>query len=80
MERVEGLPFADRDKEGLYIAEPVRRTMIGRMSGLEAERHALWRKRAADWITERLHTAALRPTRSARSGWSTSRAPRSLLA
>ncbi len=60
LERVEALPFADRDAEGLFIAEPVRRAIVERLSGLEAERHALWRRRAADWLTSRLRTASPR--------------------
>jgi Transcriptional regulatory protein, C terminal len=57
LEAVETLPFATRDAEGIYIAEPVRRALVDWMSGVEAERYQLWRKTAADWIVSRLHTA-----------------------
>jgi hypothetical protein len=57
LEAVEGLPFADRDAEGIYIAEPVRRALVDWMSGVEPERYQLWRKTAADWIASRLRTA-----------------------
>jgi hypothetical protein len=56
-EAVEALPFATRDAEGIYIAEPVRRAIVDWMSGVEAERYQLWRKTAADWIVSRLRTA-----------------------
>ena len=45
---VEALPFAARDTEGIYIAEPVRRAIVDWMSGVEAERYQRWRKIAAD--------------------------------
>ena len=57
IEAVEALPFATRDAEGIYIAEPVRRAIVDWMSGVEAERYQLWRKTAADWIVSRLRTA-----------------------
>jgi Transcriptional regulatory protein, C terminal len=57
LEAVEALPFATRDAEGIYIAEPVRRALVDWMSGVEAERYQLWRKTAADWIASRLRTA-----------------------
>jgi hypothetical protein len=57
LEAVEALPFATRDAEGIYIAEPVRRAIIDWMSGVEAERYQRWRKTAADWIVSRLRTA-----------------------
>jgi hypothetical protein len=57
LEAVEALPFATRDAEGIYIAEPVRRAIVDWMSGVEAERYQLWRKTAADWIVSRLRTA-----------------------
>ena len=57
LEAVEALPFAVRDAEGIYIAEPVRRALVDWMSGVEAERYRLWRKTAADWIVSRLRTA-----------------------
>jgi Transcriptional regulatory protein, C terminal len=57
LEAVEALPFATRDAEGIYIAEPVRRALVDWMSGVEAERYQLWRKTAADWIVSRLRTA-----------------------
>lgn len=52
LEAVEALPFATRDAEGIYIAEPVRRALVDWMSGVEAERYQLWRK-----IVSRLRTA-----------------------
>ena len=57
LEAVEGLPFAKRDAEGIYIAEPVRRAIIDWMSGVEAERYQLWRNTAVDWIVSRLRAA-----------------------
>jgi hypothetical protein len=57
LEAVEALPFAKRDAEGIYIAEPVRRALVDWMSGVEAERYQLWRKTAADWIVSCLRTA-----------------------
>jgi Transcriptional regulatory protein, C terminal len=57
IEAVEALPFATRDAEGIFIAEPVRRAIVDWMSGVEAERYQLWRKTAADWIVSRLRTA-----------------------
>jgi DNA-binding winged helix-turn-helix (wHTH) protein len=57
IEAVEALPFATRDAEGIYIAEPVRRAVVDWMSGVESERYHLWRKIAADWIVSRLRTA-----------------------
>jgi Transcriptional regulatory protein, C terminal len=57
LEAVEALPFAARDAEGIYIAEPVRRALVDWMSGVEAERYRLWRKTAANWIVSRLPTA-----------------------
>src|SRR5689334_1904758 len=57
LEAVEALPFAARDAEGIYIAEPVRRAIVDWMSGVEAERYQLWRKTAADWIVSRLREA-----------------------
>ena len=54
LEAVEALPFATRDAEGIYIAEPVRRALVGWMLGVEPERYQLWRKTAADWIVSRL--------------------------
>jgi Transcriptional regulatory protein, C terminal len=57
LEAVEALPFATRDAEGIYIAEPVRRALVEWMSGVEAERYQLWRKTAAEWIVSRLRTA-----------------------
>jgi DNA-binding winged helix-turn-helix (wHTH) protein len=57
LEAVEALPFAKRDAEGIYIAEPVRRAIVDWMSGVEAERYQLWRKTAADWIVSRLRAA-----------------------
>ncbi|MBV9908329.1 MAG: ATP-binding protein [Hyphomicrobiales bacterium] len=44
IEAVEALPFATRDAEGIYIAEPVRRAIVDWMSGVESERYHLWRK------------------------------------
>src|SRR6476620_1192741 len=41
LEAVEALPFATRDAEGIYIAEPVRRALVAWMSGVEAERYQL---------------------------------------
>lgn len=58
LEAVEALPFAKRDAEGIYIAEPVRRAIVDWMSGVEAERHQLWRKTAADWIVGRLRATS----------------------
>ena len=57
LEAVEALPFATRDAEGIYIAEPVRRAIVDWMSGVEAERYQLWRKTAADWIVSHLRAA-----------------------
>jgi len=57
LEAVEALPFASRDAEGIYIAEPVRRAIVDWMSGVEAERYQLWRKAAADWIVSHLRAA-----------------------
>lgn len=57
LEAVEGLPFANRDAEGIYIAEPVRRAIVEWMSGVEAERYQLWRKTAVDWIVAHLRAA-----------------------
>jgi hypothetical protein len=57
LEAVEALPFATRDAEGIYIAEPVRRAIVEWMSGVEAERYQRWRKTAADWIVSRLRAA-----------------------
>ena len=57
LEAVEALPFAARDAEGIYIAEPVRRAIVDWMSGVEPERYQLWRKTAADWIVRRLRAA-----------------------
>jgi len=57
LEAVEALPFAKRDAEGIYIAEPVRRAIVDWMSGVEPERYQLWRKTAADWIVSRLRAA-----------------------
>ena len=57
LEAVEALPFARRDAEGIYIAEPVRRAIVDWMSGVEPERHQLWRKAAAGWIVSRLRAA-----------------------
>ena len=57
LEAVEALPFATRDAEGIYIAEPVRRAIVDWMSGVEPERYQLWRKTAADWIVSRLRAA-----------------------
>jgi hypothetical protein len=57
LEAVEAMPFATRDAEGIYIAEPVRRAIVDWMSGVEAERYQLWRKTAADWIVNRLRAA-----------------------
>jgi hypothetical protein len=47
LEALEALPFATRDAEGIYIAEPVRRAIVDWMSGVESERYQLWRKTAA---------------------------------
>jgi len=57
IEAVEALPFATRDAEGIYIAEPVRRAIVDWMSGIEAERYQRWRKIAVDWILGRLRAA-----------------------
>lgn len=57
LEAVEALPFATRDAEGIYIAEPVRRAIADWMSGVEPERYHLWRKTAADWILSHLRAA-----------------------
>jgi hypothetical protein len=57
LEAVEALPFAKRDPEGIYIAEPVRRAIVDWMSGVEPERYQLWRKTAADWIVSHLRAA-----------------------
>ena len=57
LEAVEALPFATRDAEGIYVAEPVRRAIVDWMSGVEPERYQLWRKTAADWIVSRLRAA-----------------------
>ena len=57
IEAVEALPFATRDGEGIYIAEPVRQAIVDWMSGVEAERYQLWRKTAADWTVNRLRAA-----------------------
>jgi DNA-binding winged helix-turn-helix (wHTH) protein len=57
LEAVEALPFAKRDAEGIYIAEPVRRAIVEWMSGVEPERYQLWRKTAADWIVSHLCAA-----------------------
>ena len=57
LEAVEALPFATRDAEGIYIAEPVRRAIVEWMSGVEAERYQRWRKTAADWIVSHLRAA-----------------------
>jgi hypothetical protein len=57
LEAVEALPFAKRDAEGIYIAEPVRRAIVGWMSGVEPERYQMWRKTAADWIVSRLRAS-----------------------
>lgn len=57
LEGVEAMPFASRDAEGIYIAEPVRRAIVEWMSGVEADRYQLWRKAAADWIVSRLREA-----------------------
>ena len=57
LEAVEALPFAKRDAEGIYIAEPVRRAIVDWMSGVEPERYQLWRKTAADWIVSHLRAA-----------------------
>jgi hypothetical protein len=57
LEAVEALPFATRDAEGIYIAEPVRRAIVDWISGVEAERYQLWRKSAADWIVSQLRAA-----------------------
>jgi Transcriptional regulatory protein, C terminal len=54
---IEALPFAKRDAEGIYIAEPVRRAIVEWMSGVEPERYQMWRKIAADWIVSRLRAA-----------------------
>jgi hypothetical protein len=54
LEAVEALPFATRDTEGVYFAEPVRRAIVDWMSSVEPERYQLWRKTAADWIVGRL--------------------------
>ena len=57
LEAVEALPFARRDAEGIYFAEPVRRAIVDWISGVEPERHQLWRKSAADWIVRRLRAS-----------------------
>jgi Transcriptional regulatory protein, C terminal len=57
LEAVEALPFSKRDAEGIYIAEPVRRAIVEWMSGVEPERHQMWRKTAANWIVSRLRAA-----------------------
>jgi hypothetical protein len=57
LEAVEALPFATRDAEGIYIAEPVRRAVVEWLSGVEPERYQLWRKTAADWIVKQLRAA-----------------------
>ncbi len=57
LEAIEALPFAKRDAEGIYIAEPVRRAIVDWLSGVEPERYQLWRKTAADWIVSRLRAA-----------------------
>ncbi len=57
LEAVEALPFAARDAEGIYVAEPVRRAIIDWMSGVDPERYQMWRKTAADWIVSRLRAA-----------------------
>src|SRR5215468_6473901 len=57
LEAVEALPFASRDAEGIYIAEPVRRAIVDWMSGVEPERYQSWRKIAADWIVSHLRAA-----------------------
>ena len=57
LDSVEALPFAQRDAEGIYIAEPVRRALVEWMSGVEPELYQLWRKTAGDWIVKRLRAA-----------------------
>ncbi|BAM91527.1 hypothetical protein S58_55500 [Bradyrhizobium oligotrophicum S58] len=57
IEAIETLPFAKRDAEGIYIAEPVRRAIVDWMSAVEPERYQLWRKTAADWIVSHLRAA-----------------------
>ncbi|WP_027059954.1 ATP-binding protein, partial [Mesorhizobium loti] len=57
LEAVEALPFATRDAEGIYIAEPVRRAIVDWLSGVEAERYQSWRKIAADWIVKHLRSS-----------------------
>ncbi len=54
LEAVEALPFATRDEEGIYIAEPVRQCVVDWMSGVEAERYMAWRSTAANWILGQL--------------------------
>src|SRR3984957_3744248 len=54
LDAVEALPFAGRDAEGIYIAEPVRRALVDWMSGVEPKRYQLWRKTAANWIVSSL--------------------------
>lgn len=57
MEAIEALPFAARDAEGVYLAEPVRRAIVDWMTSVEPDRYAAWRDRAADWIIDHLRTA-----------------------
>ena len=54
LDSVEAMPFATRDAEGIYVAEPVRRAIVDWMSGVDPERYQRWRKNAADWIVGHL--------------------------
>lgn len=57
LDSVEALPFATRDAEGIYVAEPVRRAIVDWISGVDPERYQRGRKTAADWIVGRLRAA-----------------------
>lgn len=51
------LPFVQLDREGYYLAEPVRRALADRLAAIDPNRHTDLRRTAAAWITRQLHTA-----------------------
>lgn len=51
------LPFVQSDREGHYLAEPVRKSLAERLVSIDPDRYAAMRAAAATWISGRLKEA-----------------------
>ena len=52
------LPFVRLDREGHFLAEPVRQSLAERLAATQPDRYAALRRTAAAWISDRLRTAS----------------------